>query len=224
MIKKFYFIRHAVTEQDLQDCFQTFDVPLSEKGREQAARVAERLAGLPIEAIVSSSMARAAETAGIISRKIGKPLALTDLFHEVHKPSVIRGKNRQLPEVKQIMAAMREHFSDVTWRHSDEENFADISGRAKAALALLVARPEECLAVVTHGFFLEMCAAHIFLGEAITPATALHIEHVLVSKNTGIALFEYDTGEKPERAWKLISWNDHGHLGDLDLKKHKVNF
>ena len=46
-------------------------VPLNDVGRKQAAAAAERLTGLELDAIVSSPLSRAAETAGIIAAGLG---------------------------------------------------------------------------------------------------------------------------------------------------------
>lgn len=54
------------------------DVPLTQSGRRRAAETARRLAPLGIRRIVSSDLARAAETARIIARELGLPAAEHD--------------------------------------------------------------------------------------------------------------------------------------------------
>jgi broad specificity phosphatase PhoE len=60
----FYFVRHAESAWNAENrlCGRT-DVPLSAAGREQAARLAERFAVLRPEAIYTSPLRRAVETA-----------------------------------------------------------------------------------------------------------------------------------------------------------------
>ena len=68
----FYFVRHGETEWNAENrvCGRT-DVPVSEAGRRQAARLAERLRALPVGALYSSPLQRALETANIIGEAAG---------------------------------------------------------------------------------------------------------------------------------------------------------
>ena len=57
-------VRHAVTEQTGPILSgRTPGIDLSDKGREQAARVAQRLAVLPVDAVFASPIERTLETA-----------------------------------------------------------------------------------------------------------------------------------------------------------------
>lgn len=65
---RIYVIRHGQTDWNLQGRIQGggFDVPLNETGKLQAKRAAEALKGISLDAIVSSSLSRARETANIV--------------------------------------------------------------------------------------------------------------------------------------------------------------
>lgn len=73
-------VRHGITDWNIQGIAQgSADVPLNDAGRMQAAAVAERLAGEePWDMIVSSDLARAKETAEIISQKLALPISFFD--------------------------------------------------------------------------------------------------------------------------------------------------
>lgn len=73
-------VRHGITDWNIQGIAQgSADVPLNDAGRLQAAAVAERLAGEePWDMIVSSDLARAKETAEIISEKLALPISFFD--------------------------------------------------------------------------------------------------------------------------------------------------
>jgi len=65
-------VRHGETEWNVQRRYQgQSDVPLSELGRRQAKRIAERLAGQKIDAIYSSDLELARETARVIAEEHG---------------------------------------------------------------------------------------------------------------------------------------------------------
>lgn len=76
---RWFFIRHAESEHNAQEITSgTTDVSLNDTGREQARRAAQRLAGENIEAIFSSPLTRARETAEILAKGIGIDEIITD--------------------------------------------------------------------------------------------------------------------------------------------------
>jgi len=68
----FYLIRHGESEWNSENrlCGRS-DVPLSEPGRRQVKNLAERLKPIPFEALYSSPLERALETARLISESVG---------------------------------------------------------------------------------------------------------------------------------------------------------
>jgi probable phosphoglycerate mutase len=77
-----YLIRHGETPGNAARIVQRPDVPLSPRGEAQAERLARRLAGAGITAILSSDLARAAMTAVHLSRATGVPITWEPLLHE----------------------------------------------------------------------------------------------------------------------------------------------
>lgn len=75
-------VRHGETALNVARTLQPADTPLSDNGRQQAARVARRLAALGIAGIVSSPLPRAAVTAGAIAAATGRPVDLLDTLQE----------------------------------------------------------------------------------------------------------------------------------------------
>ena len=68
-------VRHGQTDWNAAGLFQgSSDTPLNDVGRAQAAQAAVRLAEQPWDAVVSSPLSRARETAAIIADAIGLPL------------------------------------------------------------------------------------------------------------------------------------------------------
>jgi probable phosphoglycerate mutase len=90
--KIIYFVRHGQSVDNAAPVFQAPDSPLSDKGREQAKKVAERVAKISFETLISSSFRRAKETAEAIGVATNKKPEYTDLLVERIKPASIAGK------------------------------------------------------------------------------------------------------------------------------------
>ena len=71
-MKTLFLFRHGETDWNVQERFQGhLDVPLNDKGRAQAAGIIPYLRENKIEAILSSDLSRALETAQIVARGLG---------------------------------------------------------------------------------------------------------------------------------------------------------
>jgi broad specificity phosphatase PhoE len=79
-----YLVRHGVHDQlEGRLCGRTPGVLMGEAGLAQAARAAERLAGLGIDAVRSSPIERTRQTAKVIAERCGLPLRLDDALAEI---------------------------------------------------------------------------------------------------------------------------------------------
>lgn len=68
-VREVWLIRHADAYAGIESLAEgPVDPPLSERGREQAERLAARLAAVPLHAVWSSDLLRARQTAGEIAR------------------------------------------------------------------------------------------------------------------------------------------------------------
>lgn len=73
--KNFYVFRHGETDWNAEGRFQGhIDIPLNDRGREQARGLISRLAPYGLQAILSSDLSRAHETARIVAGGIGIPV------------------------------------------------------------------------------------------------------------------------------------------------------
>lgn len=67
---KFILVRHGETKYNQENRIQGWlDIPLSDTGRQQAERIAEELEGEQIDAVFSSDLARAYDTARRIAKR-----------------------------------------------------------------------------------------------------------------------------------------------------------
>src|SRR5437868_1156016 len=84
-----YLIRHGETATNRARLIQGWNnEPLNARGRWQAARTAERLAGLGIQALYASPLSRAHETALFIARACELDVVLVDALREMDTGSV----------------------------------------------------------------------------------------------------------------------------------------
>ena len=205
---KVYFIRHGESEANALNIHQGRDGKLSENGIRQAEILANRIAKLSIDFILSSSYKRAGQTANIINNTLQKEIKYSDLLIERRHPPEIVGKTPSDPKSIKIRKTIDENYGKEGWRFSNEEAFKDLKERAFAVLQSISELKKENIVVITHGAFLRLLLCTIIFGEDITPQ--IHkkfIEHVH-NDNTGITLCEYTNN-----TWRLLTWNDLAHLG-----------
>lgn len=81
---RLYFARHGESVANTGNIISNRDLahPLTPAGRQQAERLAERLAEAGISRIYCSPVPRALETAGIVSHSLGLPLNTADALRE----------------------------------------------------------------------------------------------------------------------------------------------
>lgn len=77
-------VRHGQTERSKVSAYSgRLDVPLTDLGRDQARQAAQRLAGAAVDAVITSPLARARDTAQAIADATGAPLRVDDRLTEV---------------------------------------------------------------------------------------------------------------------------------------------
>ena len=83
-IMRLYFARHGQSEANTRHIISNRQSPfgLTALGKQQAKSLAEKLKDVPIDAIFSSPVFRARETADILSAAFGKPYQVTDALRE----------------------------------------------------------------------------------------------------------------------------------------------
>ncbi|KKW24877.1 MAG: Phosphoglycerate mutase [Candidatus Kaiserbacteria bacterium GW2011_GWB1_52_6] len=207
-MKTIYFVRHGESDANVGERFSDDEtVSLTQRGRSQAEALAKRCAKLPIDAIISSTMPRASETAAIISEAIGMPFELSAEFTERPLPISMHGRLRTDEAARRIL----EGWGKKTTEEGDE--FERLKDRAGRALTLLADRPESHILVVSHGFFMRMVLARVIFGEEFTSDELGHILRAIPStEKSHISVFRYHEDGR-EDPWKLWVWNDHAHLG-----------
>jgi broad specificity phosphatase PhoE len=210
--KVIYFVRHGESEHNVAPVFQSPDSHLSTIGQKQARSIAERLCRLKFDTLISSSFARAKETAEFIADATKKSIEYSDLFVERIKPTYINGKSVEDVKANKLWREWEESLYTSGLKVEDGENFDDLVARADKALSFLHDRPEHSVAVVTHGFFLRTILARVLLGDLLSHKTFRSIQKSASMENTGVSVIRLQGGFEEAPRWRLWIYNDHAHL------------
>jgi probable phosphoglycerate mutase len=91
--------RHGETEWNREERYQGHaDPPLNKTGRAQAEKLGNDLAGEPVDAIYSSDLRRASETADIVGARLGLPVEQDSGLREIDVGSLRRVQEAVLGE------------------------------------------------------------------------------------------------------------------------------
>jgi len=146
-----FMVRHGDTVLSAEDRFAgVTDVELSEKGREEARRLAERLKGEKITAVYASPLGRTVETARILAAPHDLEVQTCDGFREISHGHW-EGMRRHEVEEK-FPEEMAEWEKDpYTFAPSGGESGLAVTARALPALIALVRQhPGESIVIVSH--------------------------------------------------------------------------
>ena len=195
------FIRHGSSTWNEERRIQgQLDPPLSARGEDQAARLAERLKDKKPAGFYSSDLSRAAATAGAIAARIGREPMLMPELREIALGEW-EGLDRE-----QIRAAYPQQWeqwtSSPTWDLvPGSEGTSAFEARVGAALDDLLGRHRtgEVL-IVTHGGVIQVALLRI-LGRGSNGLFPFTIE------NTSLTVLEGRPGR-----WVVARVNDTCHL------------
>ncbi len=198
------FIRHGETDWNRQQRFQgQIDVPLNAMGHAQAARLGQRLAGETHDALFSSDLTRAQETAAPMAAAWGRQPVLVPGLRE-QSFGVLEGLD--VPTIQQQHAALwqqwLEHRADFALPGG--ESLRQFHARVIDAVRQLVADAAgQRVVIVTHGGVLDMLwrTAH---GLPLDGLRACEIP------NTGLNRLRWAGG-----TLHIDSWADEAHLAGL---------
>ncbi len=203
-------IRHAETTWNREKRMQgTTDTPLSDVGRAQAQALGRRLAGRPFNALYSSNLSRAHDTARAIAEHSGRELVLDERLQE-RQFGIFEGLL-----AAEIMARYPEEYARFASRDPDYEvpGGESASGfwrRCLGCLAEIAGRHRgEEIVVVTHGLVLDSLyrAAHGLGHGEPRPVPLI---------NASVNLFDHGSG-----GWRMELWGDVSHLGPGEVTQYR---
>ena len=157
---RIYFVRHGQSEANVRQVISNRDLPhhLTDLGRQQAEALAGLMADVPLVAIYSSPIVRAAETAQIVAASNGLPVEIADALREPDCGSM---------EGRGDDAAWAEHARATTdWlegkfdsRIAGGESYNDLRARFVPFIERLAAvhgDTDHNILLITHGSLLYM--------------------------------------------------------------------
>ncbi len=187
---RLYFVRHAQSEANVQMVLSNRDLPhrLTDVGRQQAEALARSLADLPLAAIYSSPIVRAAETARIVAASKGLSFEFADALREPDC-GIMEGRAdadawAEHDRVMRDWAVVRQFDSRI----EGGESFHDLRARFVPLVERLVAAHGESdhnILLITHGSLLYL----------MLPIVLDNIDFAAVHEypmpNTGIIIVEH---------------------------------
>ncbi len=157
-----YLIRHGETEWNLNGRWQGHaDVPLNAVGEHQAGLIARRLAaeGVVFDALYSSDLARAHQTARAISAALGVEVHLDRQLREIDLGTWSGLTYEEIRTTHPEEMALLAQGHDLP--RGGGESIGAMGQRVVTALEALVARhPGATLGVVSHGGCIRMLLSH----------------------------------------------------------------
>jgi len=199
------FLRHGESVGNAENRLQGLsDFPLSDEGRAQARKLAARwkAENITFDAVISSPLSRALETAQIIAAELALPDPETDPLWVERDMGLRSGLT---------MAEIREQFPEPdfvnpyeSWSENGESDWA-LYLRGGQALHKLLQRPPASYLVVAHGAILGKVFYSI-LG--ITPQPNAHGVHFRM-ENTSFSRFRYNPAA---HHWRVDVIGDCHHL------------
>lgn len=203
---KLYFIRHGESVSNLITQFAgSLDMPLTEKGRAQAAVTAEFLREVSFSAVYASDLMRAYDTGLTVAQSQNIPIYGLEQLREIYAGGW---------EGKQYSDLERDYSDSYgVWRTRiglavcpNGESVAQLQTRIRLCVEDVVAKhPNETVCIATH-------ATPIRVMECVWTDTPLSQMHTIPwVSNASVTIAEYDNNG----VGRLVARDVHHHLGEL---------
>lgn len=199
-----YLIRHGETEFNASGRIQgQSDSRLSDVGREQCELVAKALERVALEAVFTSPLARAVESARCLAEPRGLELVVDQRLMEINA-GIFQGLDWNQIEERYPAECRLWKSHDPDFRIPKGETRREVLIRARSALDAIRETAHRHVAVVAHGGW---------ISSAIKS---------LLEVPAHLAPFELDNGSISRVSWgrhiKLLTLNETAHLGELRRK------
>lgn len=204
-VTRLVLVRHGETAWNRETRIQGHtDIPLSDLGLWQAEQVGRALADEGLDALYSSDLARAADTARAVARHTGLPLVLDEALRERHFGH-LEGLTHDEILGRFPEDGHRWRARDPSWGPRGGETLTDFHERVLGAARRLANRHlGQTIALVAHGGVLDCfyrAATHVGLEAPRSwKITNASINRLMLT----------------EQGFAMVGWADTRHLDDAD--------
>jgi broad specificity phosphatase PhoE len=196
VIEQLILVRHGETEHNAAGIVQGWsDSELSERGRQQVARLAERLKTFEADAIFSSPLQRAMATAQCIAGATGLEVRTLDGLREMNY-GLWEGQSF-LDIRKTDESIYRRWVADSSFACPEGESHDDVLARIRGALDSVNGAKRPI--VVAHGTAIRIAATALL-------DLPLSASRSFAQDNTAVNVFLRRGGR-----WVMKLWNDTAH-------------
>jgi len=194
-------VRHGETVWNAEMRMQgQLDTALSERGRWQAARAADSLAGEGIEAIFASDLERAFDTARALAGRLGLTIT-TDAGLRERSFGLFQGFTYAEIDARWPAEAARWRRHDPDFGPEGGETLREFSARAVGACTRIAAsQAGRTIAIVTHGGVLD-CLYRAAAGIELGAPRSWELGNAAINR----LLYT-------PRGFTLVGWSDTAHL------------
>lgn len=206
---KIYFIRHGETVWNTLKIFQgSSNSPLTEKGREQAKKLGEKLKNTEFTNFYSSPMGRTIETSQLI---IGDRNIKIEFIEEFKEISVGRMEGVPREKFEKDFPEQYHNFffnpKDYDPTPFDGETYPHLLERVQIGLNKIIQNHEkdDIVAVVSHGVTLKA------IFKIIKNMSFEELGEAPVPKNTSLSIVDYTDGK-----YTVEVFSDISHLEGMD--------
>lgn len=199
-------VRHGETDWNAAARMQgQTDIPLNDRGRDQARRVGIALRDETLAAVYSSDLSRAAQTAAAIAVEAGLPVQHDEGLRERHF-GIFEGLTVDEVRTRWPQDCERWQRRDARFGPEGGEVLVDFHARCvEAAMRLCAAHPGEAIALVAHGGVLD-CLYRAALRIPLDSPRTWRIGNATINR-----LLCTPGG------FTVVGWSDDGHLEDAPI-------
>lgn len=195
------FIRHGETDWNVEKRIQGHaDIPLNATGRAQALAMAFSAAHARFDALYSSDLARALETAQALAQREALEIKPLPELRERHY-GLFQGLTAAEGEARHPQAHAHYLARDLDYDFETGESLRDFAQRVEQAVHWLMQHhPGQTVAAVTHGGVLDILYRR-------ATGRPLHTPRDFGIPNCSLNWFHFDA-----QGWHLESWGDRHYL------------
>jgi broad specificity phosphatase PhoE len=209
-----YLVRHGETEWNRKNlCMGQLDIPLNDLGVRQAERLAERLSKITIDALYTSDLSRASQTAQMIAQKTGlTPIVkkeLREIYLGDYQGISTEELRKKFPSAYLIPSGKAAQAKEL--EYPEIETRTKLYFRAVRIFnEISKNHPDQTVVIVSHGGLIR-CLTNFVLGQNSNCKDEIFYSLGVDCSNCSITLIRAES----DADYRLVVINDTAHLEGL---------